>query len=238
MVLQVNGNLRPSANGEKGRRGIRCDNFVGVPCEDRKKCHFKGRLNRKCRCPIWISGVDASGDRVKESTKLRDGTRAETLARHWDAEGTKPATTTRTTIEDWRIAFMQDASSLAGKNLNSEAIRKYKLLFRQIGAFAKDKGFQFVNQLDLHALTEFRATWRESPLTATKKLERLRSVLKFAQRRKWITDNPALDLDSPKLKQPPTLPFTAEEMNHILKAATAPRVRTFILVMRNSGLRI
>jgi integrase/recombinase XerD len=203
-----------------------------------KKCQFKGRLSRKCRCPIWISGVDAAGNKIKEATKLRDWTRAEALARHWDAEGTKPATATRTTIDEWRIAFMQDASSPAGKNLNSETLRKYKLLFRQIGDFAKDKGFQFVNQLDLHALTGFRSTWKDSPLTASKKLERLRSILKFAQRRKWISDNPALELDSPKLKLSPTLPFTQEEMNRILKAATDPRVRAFILVMRHSGLRI
>jgi integrase/recombinase XerD len=47
-----------------------------------------------------------------------------------------------------------------------------------------------------------------------------------------------LDLDSPKLKQTPTLPFATDEMNRILKAATDPRVRAFILVMRHSGLRI
>jgi integrase/recombinase XerD len=203
-----------------------------------KKCKLRGRISRKCRCPIWISGIDAAGNRVKETTKLRDWTRAEALARHWDVDGTKPVETARTTIEDWRVAFMQDASSSAGKNLNPETLRKYKLLFRQITDFATDKGYRFVNQLDLGVLTHFRSTWKDSPLTASKKLERLRSILKFAQRRKWITDNPALDLDSPKLKPTPTLPFSQEEMDRILKAATDLRIRAFILVMRHSGLRI
>jgi integrase/recombinase XerD len=65
--------------------------------------------------------------------------------------------------------------------------------------------------------------------------------LKFAQRRKWISDNPALELDSPRLKPTPTLPFSQDEMDRILKAAKAakdPRVGAFILVMRHSGLRI
>jgi site-specific recombinase XerD len=203
-----------------------------------KKCKLKGRTERKCRCPIWISGVDARGNRIKETTKLRDWTKAEALARHWDAEGTKPIETGRTSIEDWRKAFLQDAESPAGKNLNSATLRKYKLLFRQIEAFAKAEGYQFVNQLDLAALTNFRSTWKVSSLTASKTLERLRSVLKFAQRRKWITDNPALELDSPKLKPTPTLPFNADEMKRILKAAKDKRVRAFILVMRYSGLRI
>jgi integrase/recombinase XerD len=40
------------------------------------------------------------------------------------------------------------------------------------------------------------------------------------------------------LKPTPTLPFSAEEYTRILEAATDVRVRTFIEVMRHSGLRI
>lgn len=205
-----------------------------------KKCKLQGRRERKCRCPIWISGIDLSGAQIKETTGLRDWTRAESYARHWDVEGAKPAEPAgHITIEEWKKAYLQDAESPAGKNLNHATLRKYKLLFRQIDAFALDKGYRFVNQLDLAALTDFRSTWKVSPLTASKTLERLRSVLKFALRRKWIADNPALELDSPKLKPTPTLPFTEHEMEKILKAAADdPGVKAFILVMRYSGLRI
>jgi integrase/recombinase XerD len=202
-----------------------------------KRCSLKGRLNRKCKCRIWISGIDASGVRVKESTKLRDWNRAEILARNWDAKGSKPVQEGRATIEDWNKAFMADASSAAGKNLNPETLRKYKLLFRQIDEFATQKGYRFVNQLDLTALTEFQSTWNISPLTASKTLERLRSVLKFAQRRKWIADNPAVDLSSPRLTNTPTLPFSEPDMKKILKVAKS-KVKALILVMRYSGLRI
>lgn len=80
-----------------------------------KHCKLQGREERKCRCPIWISGVDDSGTRVKETTKLRDWTKAEALARHWDNTGAKPAQTQRVTIEDWKKAFLADAESPAGK---------------------------------------------------------------------------------------------------------------------------
>jgi site-specific recombinase XerD len=74
---------------------------------------------------------------------------------------------------------------------------------------------------------------------ASKKLERLRSILKFALRRKWITDNPASELDSPRLRPTPTLPFTQEETDPILEAASGdPRVHAFVLTMLYSGLRI
>lgn len=206
-----------------------------------KKCKLKGRQERKCHCAIWISGVDDSGIRIKESTRYRDWSKAESLARHWDLKGHKPleaAKQARTTIKEWQDAFLQDAANPASKNLNSETIRKYKLLFRQLTDFAADKGYRFVNQLDLDVLTKFRLSWKDSPLTASKKLQRLRSIFKFAMRRKWISENPALELDAPKLKPAPTLPFSNEEMEKILRAATDARVKAFILTMRYSGLRI
>lgn len=87
-------------------------------------------------------------------------------------------------------------------------------------------------------LTAFHATWNDAPLSASKKLERLRSVLKFALRRKWIKENHAEHLDSPKVKPIPTLPFSDDEMNRILETATDIRLQAFIQVMRHSGLRI
>ncbi len=71
-------------------------------------------------------------------------------------------------------------------------------------------------------LSDFRATWKDKPLSATKKLEQLRGVCKFALARKWIPDNPALALAMPQVKPNPTLPFSDEEMERILKAADSP----------------
>jgi integrase/recombinase XerD len=127
----------------------------------------------------------------------------------------------------------------------------YKLLFRQILAFAEDRGMKFANDFNLEAVTEFRAGWKVGvprssggigALTASKKLERLRSIFKFALQRKMVEENYALSLVGPKLKQNPTLPFSKADMDKILKAAKSEevdsRVEAFILTMRHSGLRI
>jgi integrase/recombinase XerD len=94
----------------------------------------------------------------------------------------------------------------------------------------------------LDALTEFRSCWKLGALTASKKLERLRGVFKFALQRKMVGENYALGLVAPKVKQIPTLPFSKAEMDRILKAAKSEevdsRVEAFILTMRHSGLRI
>jgi integrase len=89
------------------------------------------------------------------------------------------------------------------------------MLFKQLTDFTERQGYRFVNQLDLAALTAFRTTWKDGPLSASKKVERIRGILKFALR-----------------------PFTDDEMKKILKAAVNPRVNAFIQVMRYSGLRI
>jgi integrase len=125
-----------------------------------------------------------------------------------------------------------------GRNLASETYRKYEQLFRQLEAFARDKGLRFVDQLDLHVLTAFRSTWKDAPLSASRKLTRLRAVLGFGLRRKWIRENPASDLPMPRIKYAPTLPFDEDEMKRILEAATKPRDRAFVLVMRHAGLRL
>jgi integrase len=160
------------------------------------------------------------------------------LIRQWELESEVPKNPDRTTIETWKKSFLDDAKSPSGRNLSSETYRKYVLLFKQLDAFALNRGLRYVDQLDLHELTAFRSGWKDAPLSSSKKLERLRTALRFAFRRKWIKENGADDLDSPKLKPTPTLPFTEDQMADIFKAATNPRVYAFILVMRYAGLRI
>ena len=69
----------------------------------------------------------------------------------------------------------------------------------------------------------------------------MRSVFRFAVKRKWIAENPSLDLGTVKaLKTTQKIPFTESEMERILKCARekSAAVYTFIPVMRFSGLRI
>jgi integrase/recombinase XerD len=200
------------------------------------RCKLTSRSDRRCGCPIWVSGVDEAGNHLKQTTRLRDWQRAEALARRL-AIGEKSAAGARVTIEDWQKAFLEYATSPAGKNLQLPTIRKYHQLFKPLTAYAAEKGYRFVNQLTLDVLTDFVGTWRDQPLSASLKLKRLRSVLKFAVQRKWIAENAALLLDTPKVRKKPTLPFTDVELKRILSVATDD-ARVFVQVMLHSGLRI
>ncbi len=203
----------------------KCNSTNPLACQDKRH-----------PCPIWIRGNAPSGEYVEQSLKTRDWAKATQTLNKWEENGRAPKTASRTTIEHWRDSYLKLAKV---NNLSSETLRKYRHLFAQLTTFAEEKGLRFVDEFDLPMTTSFRLSWNDGPLSASKKLERLRSVMAFALEREWVTKNPALNLKPPKVSSKPTLPFSKDEMKKIINAARKhQRVYTFIVVMRSSGLRI
>jgi integrase/recombinase XerD len=136
--------------------------------------------------------------------------------------------------------------------LKAATVDRYRIIFRQLERFAEAKGIRYVKELDFVKLSQFRATWKDGALSGHKKLERVRAIFGFAKKMRAVTENPALELEMPIVRQMPTLPFTHEEMGRILltvekeiavaksvaRRAKWRRVRTLILFLRYSGLRI
>jgi len=107
-----------------------------------------------------------------------------------------------------------------------------------------------IQSLTVNDLAKYREAWKMSPVTARKKLERLRTFFRFSIDRGWITKNPATVLKPPKGDFLPTLPFSKEEMEKVLLATEVyskkgiygedqkKRIKAFVLLLRYSGLRI
>jgi integrase/recombinase XerD len=216
----------------------------------KKACgHRKdGRKYRGCDCPIWAQGT-LSGERIRESLDLCSWTKANELVHKWEAAGTRHAQEAEAiTVEQAREQFLADARA---RKLAEQTIYKYTLLFRQLKGFAERRGLRFLAELNVETLSAFRQEWKDGPRASAKKLERLRAFLRFCERRKWIAENPAADLKPPKVTVRPTLPFGKDEMIRILAATgeygriaahnakgNAVRLRSFVLLMRYSGMRI
>ncbi len=212
-----------------------------------KLCKFKRREEHRCKCPIWVTGRDRKGLYVKQSlheflkqpTFARDWTKAQEDLRRYELGELEPRSIV--TVPDWREKFLADCVS---RNLTSATQRKFKVLFAQLEQYAASNGIVSIGQFKLDDLSEFRGTWKDAPLSASKKLERLRSAYRFALKRKWVAENLALDLKRPKVPDNQTLPFSDAEMKAILHAAknstryAAQSTYAFILMMRYSGLRI
>jgi integrase/recombinase XerD len=216
-----------------------------------KKCDHRaeGRAYRRCQCPIWVDGFLGKND-MRESLNTRDWTKAQNLIRNWESRGTKEEEKKQDefliTIEEAWQKFEADAKD--GRELRASTLYKYKLLERQMAAFAANEGLRVLKQFDIDTVTRFRTTWKDGPLAAMKKLERLRCFFSFCRDRKWIDENPAKKLKSAKFKQSPTEPFTKDEMLRINVAATekvsglgsikARQLRALVWLLRYSGLRI
>ena len=207
----------------------------------------KGRKHRHCRCPVWVDGY-LNGVRIPHSLDTRDWEKAQRIVREWEAEGEKTKEPEAVTIVHAHEEFIRDATA---RNLSEPTLYKYQLLFRQLQEFSQNKGIRLVRQLDLATLRDFRASWSNRNIAARKKLEALRTFMRFCWESGWIANNPASILKHPKTSDPPTVPFTPEEVASILSACeqyhgglgqrgriNTYRLHALVSLLLYSGLRI
>lgn len=217
----------------------------------KRTCPNFGRARReaqkKCNCKFWVDGVLA-GREVRLSLDTRDSKKANQKVHEWEAKERVVERGAAVTLADAWTSLLGD---LEARKLSHQTVRKYKLLERQMKAYGEERGLTMLGQFDLDVLSKFRATWKDGPRTAGKKLERLRAFFRFAHDRQWVENNPATRIKLPKVSIRPTMPLTHEEMVKILTAcdglrATAPiegrlnahRLKTLVLLMRYTGMRV
>lgn len=216
-----------------------------------KNCDHRGdgRKYRRCRCPIWADGF-LNGIEVRESLHLRDWEKAQEKIREWESKGsiTEPERNESISIQQACDEFLNEAEA---RELRESTLKKYRVLFSQLQAFGADRGLRFIKEMDLSETRRFRQSWQDGRISALKKLERLRAFMRFAHESGWIAENPAKKLKSPRVTEPPTMPFTREEMVDMLAACdrypdnygnigqvNSKRLRCFLLFLRYSGMRI
>jgi len=209
----------------------------------RKNCkqRIDGRGYRRCLCPIWVDG-SLNGIEIRKSLRLRDWQRAQGLVRQWEADGQRVEKPRPLAVKEACEKFVADAEA---RNLREPTLYKYRLLFRQLQDFAAMHGLLCITDFDIDWVRRFRASWKNKNISARKKLEAFRAFFRFVHESGWIPTNPASHLKPPKITEPPTAPFTREEVASILKAcdiypdkANAVRLRALIFLLRYSGLRI
>jgi integrase/recombinase XerD len=201
-------------------------------------CPHRSRTYRKCGCPIWAQGT-LHDKWIRRSLDLRSWDAGQKLVRDWEAGQSGDET-----ISGACEAFVKDCTA---RKLSDASIGKYELLIKELKA---QFGKRSVRSISLPEMRTYRETWELSPISARKKLERLRTFFRFCQDSNWRTDNPAKAIKAPLSRPMPTLPFTAQEMEKILWATevfpnkgiysfdSGRRIRIFINLLRYSGLRI
>lgn len=189
------------------------------------------------------------GEWVKKSLNLTSWEAASELITAWTASGAIGVQRADVPgIVGAVEKFFEDARArgLADATLGKLTV----LLKKRLLPWCERKGYRRLPQLTVDALTQFRATWSDSPISKYKKQERLNAFFKFCSRRHWITENPVEGLTRVKVVHVPTMPFTDEEVDRLLhacdryplqgiyRAGNRTRLRAMTLLLRYSGLRI
>ena len=205
-------------------------------------CPYSTRRYRNCKCPIWVQG-SLRGEYIRRALDLRSWSAATDLVRDWEATG-EIGVVKKPDIPDVAEAVERFFVDLRAQHLSEETVRKYEnLLNKRLLEWCAEQGVRYLKQLGVEQVRQFRATWTDSPLYASKNLERLRSFFRFCMHDDWIAKNPARAVKAPKVTDKPTLPFTPDHMKRILEACdrytgNQARIKAFVLTMRYSGLRI
>jgi integrase/recombinase XerD len=201
-------------------------------------CDHKERTWRRCSCPLWVDGL-LRGRRYHKSLKVRNWEVAAAMAQRLEAEGEEEESKK---ISDATEEFVKDATA---RGLKSDSLSKYRRMFRDLNTFAADRGLLFLDELEVAELRAFRETWKNKNYSARKKLESLRTFFRFCHDAGWVDKNAAKLVKSPKVDDPPTLPFTQKEFDDCVKASdnypderNRPRILGLLYLLRYSGLRI
>jgi site-specific recombinase XerD len=124
---------------------------------------------------------------------------------------------------------------------------KYTVTLRELKAYCDSAGLRDLSEITLEQLDACRAVRKLGPLTSLRELGYLRYFFKFCAKRKWVTDNPAADSETPRNIRPPeVVPYEAADVAKMLAACESfgrwpyerLRARALILVLRYTGLRI
>jgi integrase/recombinase XerD len=206
-----------------------------------KSCPHRLRTYKKCGCPIWVQGT-LHGKWLKKSLDLRNWESAQKLVRDWESAHTKGAE--QSSVTHACAGFMRDCEA---RNLSSASLGKYRLLTDELKEEFKGRS---VASLTVDQVRRYREKWKMAPVSARKKLERLRTFFRFCIDNQWMHTNPAKGIKPPIGHERPTFPITNEDFEKILWACdlfpsqgiyregNRVRVKAFVLMLRYSGLRI
>jgi integrase/recombinase XerD len=204
-----------------------------------KACPHQSHKYTKCACPIWYDWRIGKR-RIRKPIGTSDWRVAQELRKHLELEG-PTANAAPFTIQEATDRFVEDAT--VSRGLQEPTIRKYKLLFRRMNEYFKNKGYVFLRQISPEDLREFRLTWKMSPRTASKHIERMKTFFKFALEFHWINVNPALPIRPPKVPPSESIPFTEEQLEILFTACDSydgdgKRLEALMLLLLWTGLRI
>jgi len=209
-------------------------------------CGQTSRRYRRCQCPIWVQGTLA-GEEIRKSLDLTSWDSAERVVQAWKEAGKIGAEGRRAvSVEDAVTKYLRDAET----RLKASTVDLYRRGLKHLLSWCEAEGVKALPELDLEKLRTYREAWTCKPVTAARRIDRLKIFFGFCLDTGWIQKNPAKALKPPEVRTVGKEPFSEEELPKIFEACgrlitrgtygkeNVKRVRAFIYILRYTGLRI
>lgn len=226
---------------------------------NKKLCKFTKRDERRCSCPIWVSGWANGTHYPRQSLKARVWVEAETEIESWMQDPKKREEDAGSSVRIAVTIKKYLTHCRVEKNIAESTNRSYSKTLQHFEKFLEKEGVIRLGQIRVESIRDFLATREDcTPRTRRKELEHIRFFLWFCVDNKWLVQNPASIRDANrggiKIKVPKggaTMPFTDEEIETLLEACdridnnhkkwirrARLRAKALILGMCYTGLRI
>ena len=129
---------------------------------------------------------------------------------------------------------------LAMRNRRKSTLASYRSLFRQLEAFARDAGIEYLEGIDKKAVRKWREQWDCAHSTQAQTTRPAKAFLLVCQGRgSGSRCRPLIGILSPRSDARPTMPLSIDELTALLAASNAkPKEQALLLTLRYSGLAI
>jgi len=148
---------------------------------------------KRCECPIFTSGT-LQRHFKRQNTGQWEWAAAQPIARQWEMagswNGSIPASPQpKAPIERQRAAIREATQDFLAKatnrGLTKSTLKKYGTFTRQMNAYAEQRGYLMLDQLTVSDMDRFYASWKDGIRSKAKKLETLKSFIRFCRKREW-----------------------------------------------------
>jgi site-specific recombinase XerD len=121
------------------------------------------------------------------------------------------------TIKEATDAFLARCQN---RGIRRTTFAKHRTFVRQLIAYAEARGYTRVDRLTVVDMDPFYALWSDGIRSRAKKLERLKSFVRFCKKRNWLAEDITEDLEAPQGASVnlPKTPFTDVELERIFSA--------------------
>jgi integrase/recombinase XerD len=210
-------------------------------------CKYDGdEFCKRCNCRKHFRWTQ-DGKQHRRKAGTRSWAEAEENKRHLEDQLAGRIPTTQSGARVLADAIKVFNADKKNQGISADVLNKYSRELERFKAFAELRNVFTVAAITREMLIEYQKGWDTLyPSSNTRQMvqARLKNFLRFCYDNKWLDRVPRLS--SIKADEPPTLPLTAKEYEHLLKTVPvsfpdktkSTRVRAFVQLMRWSGLAI